>query len=53
MATKSVVPSKDSKVKPYSPLKPANNVTEFALTKLDDLLNWGRKCKANFYISNL
>ncbi|KAG7189857.1 hypothetical protein KM043_017507 [Ampulex compressa] len=27
---------------PYSPFKP-NNMAEFALARLDDLLNWGRK----------
>lgn len=29
--------------KPYSPFQNTNNVAEFALARLDDLLNWGRK----------
>lgn len=31
------------KVEPYSPFPKANNTAEYALARLDDLLNWGRK----------
>lgn len=30
-------------VKPYSPFQNTNNVAEYALARIDDLLNWGRK----------
>lgn len=31
--------------RPYSPFQVSkNNLAEFALARLDDLLNWGRKC---------
>lgn len=30
--------------KPYSPLKDTNNTAEWTLARLDDLINWGRKC---------
>ncbi|KMQ94978.1 nadh dehydrogenase [Lasius niger] len=30
------------KVEPYSPFRP-NNMAEYALARVDDLLNWGRK----------
>lgn len=33
----------DQKYKPYSPFQKTNNIAEFALARLDDLLNWGRK----------
>ncbi|CAH1392925.1 unnamed protein product [Nezara viridula] len=29
--------------RPYSPFPKANNLAEFAITRLDDLINWGRK----------
>lgn len=31
-----------AKVEPYSPFRP-NNMAEYALARVDDLLNWGRK----------
>lgn len=31
------------KSKPYSPFQNTSNTAEFALARLDDLLNWGRK----------
>ncbi|KAL1498209.1 hypothetical protein ABEB36_009045 [Hypothenemus hampei] len=31
------------KYKPYSPFQNTSNLAEFALARLDDLLNWGRK----------
>ncbi|XP_014211361.1 uncharacterized protein LOC106641450 [Copidosoma floridanum] len=31
------------KVEPYSPFQGKNNTVEYALARLDDLLNWGRK----------
>uniref|UniRef100_A0A1B6ETH8 Probable NADH dehydrogenase [ubiquinone] iron-sulfur protein 7, mitochondrial n=1 Tax=Cuerna arida TaxID=1464854 RepID=A0A1B6ETH8_9HEMI len=41
-----VAPKKDTKdapaYRPYSPFKP-NNWAEFALARLDDIINWGRK----------
>ena len=30
---------------PVSPFQNKTNAVEFALARLDDLLNWGRKCK--------
>ncbi|XP_066153443.1 NADH-quinone oxidoreductase subunit B 2-like isoform X2 [Euwallacea fornicatus] len=33
----------DQKPKPYSPFQNTNNMAEYALARLDDLLNWGRK----------
>lgn len=30
--------------KPYSPFPQPKTWTEFAVTRLDDLLNWARKC---------
>lgn len=30
---------------PYSPFQNTNNAVEYALARLDDLLNWGRKCR--------
>ncbi|KAL0120578.1 hypothetical protein PUN28_008341 [Cardiocondyla obscurior] len=38
---KTAVPEKP-KVEPYSPFQPSNKA-EYALARLDDLLNWGRK----------
>lgn len=38
---KTPLPEK-SKVEPYSPFRP-NNMAEYALARVDDLLNWGRK----------
>ncbi|XP_072756493.1 NADH-quinone oxidoreductase subunit B 2 [Anoplolepis gracilipes] len=38
---KTLLPEKP-KVEPYSPFKP-NNMAEYALARVDDLLNWGRK----------
>jgi len=35
-----VVPSEK---KPYSPFQQTNNMAEYAVARLDDLLNWGRK----------
>lgn len=29
--------------RPYSPFKPGDNWAEFALARLDDIVNWGRK----------
>lgn len=31
------------KVEPYSPFQQTSNTAEYALARLDDLLNWGRK----------
>lgn len=31
------------KVEPYSPFQKASNTAEYALARIDDLLNWGRK----------
>lgn len=36
------VPAKQDKI-PYSPFQNTNNTGEYALARLDDLLNWGRK----------
>lgn len=30
--------------RPYSPFKKTSNLAEFTVARLDDLLNWGRKC---------
>ena len=38
-----VVPTKH---KPYSPFQNLNNKAEYAVARLDDLLNWGRKVGA-------
>lgn len=38
---KTPLPEK-AKVEPYSPFRP-NNMAEYALARIDDLLNWGRK----------
>lgn len=49
MATKSSVqeakPSlpEKPKVEPYSPFQQPSNTAEYALARLDDILNWGRK----------
>lgn len=40
--TKIPLPEK-TKVKPYSPFQKASNMAEYAVARLDDLLNWGRK----------
>jgi len=32
-----------TKKKPYSPFQNTNNMAEYAVARLDDLLNWGRK----------
>ncbi|KAK0167875.1 hypothetical protein PV327_001730 [Microctonus hyperodae] len=37
-----VVSSSQDKI-PYSPFQNTNNVAEYALARIDDLLNWGRK----------
>ena len=37
-----VVPAKH---KPYSPFQNLNNKAEYAVARLDDLLNWGRKVR--------
>lgn len=38
------VPAHNPKVKrPYSPFQDASNAAEFAVARLDDILNWGRK----------
>lgn len=40
----SVAPAaKKSDVRPYSPFQNTSNWAEYALARLDDLLNWGRK----------
>lgn len=39
---KAPLPEK-AKVEPYSPFQKTNNLAEYALARLDDLLNWGRK----------
>ena len=31
------------KYKPYSPFQNTSNAAEYAVARLDDLLNWGRK----------
>ena len=31
------------KKRPYSPFQNTNNMAEYAVARLDDLLNWGRK----------
>nr|SVE84129.1 EOG090X028J [Daphnia pulex] len=33
------------KKRPYSPFQNTNNMAEYAVARLDDLLNWGRKVK--------
>ncbi|KAG8230499.1 hypothetical protein J437_LFUL013541 [Ladona fulva] len=33
-----------TKRKPYSPFQDTSNWAEYAVARLDDLLNWGRKC---------
>ena len=38
--SEAVVPQKH---KPYSPFQNLNNKAEYAVARLDDLLNWGRK----------
>lgn len=38
-----VVPAKTTTKIPYSPFQNTNNAAEYALARLDDLLNWGRK----------
>ncbi|EFN84462.1 uncharacterized protein LOC105183219 isoform X2 [Harpegnathos saltator] len=40
--TKFPLPEKP-KVEPYSPFQNTNNMAEYALARVDDLLNWGRK----------
>lgn len=30
--------------RPYSPFQKTSNLAEYSLARLDDLLNWGRKC---------
>ncbi|CAK9829086.1 NADH dehydrogenase [ubiquinone] iron-sulfur protein 7, mitochondrial [Anthophora retusa] len=42
LASVPVVPKKVEK-KPYSPFQDTNNLAEYAVARLDDLLNWGRK----------
>jgi len=34
---------KKAKVEPYSPFQNTSNMAEYALARIDDLLNWGRK----------
>lgn len=29
--------------RPYSPFQKTNNMAEYAVARLDDVLNWGRK----------
>lgn len=48
LASTSVAPKKKTEVdpdaqRPYSPFQNTSNWAEFALARLDDLLNWGRK----------
>lgn len=38
------------KKKPYSPFQNTNNMAEYAVARLDDLLNWGRKVYFHFLI---
>ena len=35
-----------AKKKPYSPFQNTSNMAEYAVARLDDLLNWGRKVNA-------
>jgi len=37
-------PTGVGKDRPYSPFQKTSNVAEYSLARLDDLLNWGRKC---------
>ena len=39
------------KSKPYSPFQATNNKAEYALARVDDLLNWARKVRAWRYLS--
>lgn len=32
-----------NEVRPYSPFQKTSNMAEFAVARLDDILNWGRK----------
>lgn len=34
---------KPNEKRPYSPFQDASNMAEYAVARLDDLLNWGRK----------
>ncbi|CAB3378213.1 Hypothetical predicted protein [Cloeon dipterum] len=38
-----IAPTKATEKHPYSPFQNTNNWAEYALARLDDLLNWGRK----------
>lgn len=38
------------KTEPYSPFQNKSSTIEYALARLDDLLNWGRKGIAKFII---
>lgn len=40
--TKTPLPGKP-KVEPYSPFQNTSNMAEYAVARMDDLLNWGRK----------
>ncbi|CAK9803255.1 NADH dehydrogenase [ubiquinone] iron-sulfur protein 7, mitochondrial [Anthophora plagiata] len=42
LASLPAVPKKVEK-KPYSPFQDTNNLAEYVVARLDDLLNWGRK----------
>lgn len=42
MATEASVPEKVTR-KPYSPFQNTSSMGEYAVARLDDLLNWGRK----------
>lgn len=33
----------DIPYRPYSPFQKTNNMAEYAVARLDDVLNWGRK----------
>lgn len=41
------------KYKPYSPFQNTSNAAEYAVARLDDLLNWGRKVTHNKGIYNI
>ena len=42
LATETQMPAKTEKI-PYSPFQNTSNMVEYALARVDDLLNWGRK----------
>lgn len=43
----------DIPYRPYSPFQKTNNMAEYAVARLDDILNWGRKViKIEFFFVN-